>query len=194
VTVTLVDQALAAPECVLSVMGAHAGEGVDVIFERKMADVDATGLTFWVAKSPKARPAQVRSLCAARAGYVIFLEAATPSGARPTVTSDPASEYSTDQVNWLPLPAGIGPVTGKMDNSATAFVFDRLAAGSSRVLDLWQYADRHDASQPVRFILGRSTICAVRGDMTGHSRRMKSRFRRVVAVGRLAEPACIWLR
>lgn len=193
-SVTLLDQALAAPECVISVMGDHAGEGVDAIFERKIADIRVEGRTLWVAKSAKARPIQVQSLCAAQPGYVVFVEAATRGGARPTIASDPASEYSVNGLEWLPLPAGIGPVTGKMDRSATAFVFDRLATQSSRILDLWQYSDRLDTSRPVRFVLGRSTMCASRANMTAHPQRMKSRFRRIVAVGVLAEPYCVWLR
>jgi hypothetical protein len=193
-SVTLLDQALAAPECILSVMGDHAGEGIDAIFERKIADIHVAGRTFWVATSAKARPVQVQSLCVAQPGYVVFVEAATRGGARPTIASDPASEYSGNQMEWLPLPAGIGPVTGKIDKSAVAFVFDRLATDSSRTLDLWQYSDRLDVIRPVRFMLGCSTMCAVRADMTTHLQRTKSRFRRIVAVGALAEPYCVWLR
>jgi hypothetical protein len=190
----LVDQALAAPGCVISVMGGHAGEGVDAIFKRKMADVDTVGRTFWVARSPKARPGQVQQLCAAECGYVIFVEPAIARGARPTTACDSASEYSGDRVEWRPFPHGIGLVTGKLDDAATAFVFDQLTMDAGRVLDLWQYADASDESNPIRFILGRSTVCAVRADMSANPRRMKSRYRAVVAVARLAEPYSVWLR
>lgn len=190
----LVDQALAASGCVISVMGNHAGEGVDTIFERKVADVEAVGRTFWVARSAKARPGQVQQLCAAQRGYVIFVEPATAGGAKPTTASDSASEYSDDRAKWLPLPRGIGPVTGKMADAATAFVFDQLTTDTSRVLDLWQYADGSDMSSPVRFILGCSTVCAVREDMRAHLQRMKSRYRTIVAVARLVEPYSAWLR
>ena len=166
----LVDRALAASGCVISVMGDHAGEGVDVIFQRKIVDVVALGRTFWVARSPKARPAQVQQLCAAQTGYVIFVEPATAGGARPTTASDSASEYSGDRAKWLPLPQGMSPVTGKMDGATTAFVFDQLTTDTSRVLDLWQYADGSDASTPVRFLLGRSTVCAVRAGMSANPR------------------------
>ena len=47
---SLLDEAGSAPACVLSVMGAHAGESVDAIFGRKMADCRIAGLTFWVVK------------------------------------------------------------------------------------------------------------------------------------------------
>ena len=190
----LVEQALAAADCVISVMGDHAGEGVDAIFNRKMADIDAVGRTFWVARSAKARPGRVQQLCAAKPGYVIFVEPATAGGARPTTASDSASEYSGDRAQWLPLPQGMGPVTGKMDDATTAFVFDQLTTDTSRVLDLWQYADGSDVNSPVRFLLGRSTVCAVRADMSAHPRRMKSRYRTIVAVARLVEPYSAWLR
>jgi hypothetical protein len=192
--VALVDQALAASGCVISVMGDHAGEGVDAIFKRKMADVDVVGRTFWVARSAKARPGQVQQLCAAQRGYVIFVEPATAGGAKPTTASDSASEYSGDHAKWLPLPQGMGPVTGKMDDAATAFVFDQMTTEASRVLDLWQYADGSDMGSPVRFTLACSTVYAVREDMSAHPQRMKSRYRTVVAVARLVEPYSAWLR
>lgn len=130
----LVDQALAASGCVISVMGDHAGEGVDAIFKRKMADIEAVRRTFWVARSARARPGQVQKLCAAQRGYVIFVEPATAGGVKPTSASDSASEYSGDRAKWLPLPQGIGPVTGKMDDAATAFVFDRLTKGTGHLV------------------------------------------------------------
>jgi hypothetical protein len=130
---TLLHEALGAPWCVISVMGAHAGEGVDEIFDRKVADCRTAGRTLWVAKSAKARPRQVQELRA-----------------------------------WA------GDVEG--------------------VLDLWRYADAANQDLPVKFKLGLSTVCAVRRDMASHPDRMKSRFRGIVAAGRLVEPYCTWVR
>jgi hypothetical protein len=141
------------------------------IFSRKISDCREIGRTFWVAKSAKARPAQVQALCDSSHGYVIFVEPATPGGARPTKASDSATAYSPDRAAWLPLPSGMGPVTGQMDHSATALVFDDLATDVDRTLDLWRYAD-----------------------MSTHPDRMKSRCRRIVAVARLAEPYCVWVK
>jgi hypothetical protein len=59
----LLDEALDASECVISVMGAHADEDADAIFGRKIDDCETVGRTFWVAKSAKARPAQVQAIC-----------------------------------------------------------------------------------------------------------------------------------
>lgn len=69
----LFEEALNCPQCVISVMGAHAGEGVDEIFQRKHADIRRTGRTFWLMKSPKARPSHVQELCKVIPAYAIFI-------------------------------------------------------------------------------------------------------------------------
>jgi hypothetical protein len=81
-----------------------------------------------------------------------------------------------------------------MDNSATGLVLDELTTDVDRTVDLWAYADAADSDQPLKFILGLSTACAVRKDMSAHPERMKSRYRRVVAVARLTDPYCVWLQ
>ena len=191
---SLLDDALSASECVVSVMGAHAGEDADAIFGRKIEDCRIVGRTFWVAKSAKARPAQVQAMCRSGSSYAIFVEPATPGAARPTTESDSAAEYSPDGVMWSSLPDGLGPVTGQIDGHAAALVFDRLVTDLDRTIDLWEYADGANPDMPLKFTLGLSTVCAVRRDMSAHPSRMKSRRRRVVAVARLAQPYCVWLR
>jgi hypothetical protein len=176
------------------VMGDHAGEGVDEIFHRKTTDIERTAKTFWLMKSPKARPAQVQALCKKIPTYTIFVEPATGGGARPTTREDAAREYSGDRQLWHRLPEGVSPVAGKIDASAAALVFDMLTTSVNGTLDLWGYGDFPDAQKPVKFILGCSTVCAIRKDMTPHPERMKSRYREIVAVARLAEPYCVWLR
>jgi len=191
---TLLEEALAAPGCVLSVMGAHAGEDADEIFRRKIADCASLGFTFWVAKSAKARPRPVQTLCTSGGKYVVFIEPATSGGTRPTMESTRAREYSEDGVRWSTFPDGMGPVTGQMDRTAVALVLADLTIEVRGAIDLWKYADWSNASGPVRFALGVSTICAVRQDTSGCSSRMKSRLRAAVAVARLVEPYCAWVR
>jgi len=190
----LLQAALDAPWCVISVMGAHAGEEVDAIFDRKVTDCKTSGRTFWVAKSAKARPGQVQELCATSSGHVVFVEPATPGGARPTTQAERATEFSADRVDWSALPQGVGPVTGQLGGAATALVFDQLVTDVDGMLDLWRYAEAATPEVPVRFKLGLSTICTVQKDMTSHPDRMKSRYRRIVAVGRLVEPYCAWVK
>lgn len=175
-------------------MGDHAGEGVDAIFHRKVADIKRTETTFWVIKSSKARPAQVQSLCKKTPAYTIFVEPATRGGARPTTREDAAKEYSENGQVWHRLPEGIGPVTGKIDASAAALVFDMMTILVNGTLDLWDYGDFSDIQKPLKFMLGCSTFCAIRKKMTPHPERMISRYRGILAVARLAEPYCVWLR
>src|SRR3989338_5554217 len=106
----LLEAALAGPNCVVSVMGDHAGEGAVEIFNRKKADINRLGKTFWLMRSSKARPAQVHGMCATILAYTIFVEPATKGGARPTTAEDAAKEYSDDRVLWHRLPEGLSPV------------------------------------------------------------------------------------
>lgn len=192
---TLLKEALSASRCVLSVMGDHAGEGVAAIFQRKMADIKKATITFWLVKSPKAKPTLVQDLCGGRPAYVLFVAPATMGGARPTESDEKAVEYSVDGLSWRTLPVGLGPVTGRLDSGAYALVFDALAAVEQEIpADLWSYADFADPGKPIRTILGCSTVCAMKKDMMNHPKRMKSRFRKIVAVARMTAPYCVFVR
>jgi hypothetical protein len=188
------ENALASPHCIISVMGSHAGECADVIFDRKKSDILAAGMAFWLIRSPKARPAHVQKMCSTSPGYTIFVEPSTKGGARPTIESKPAKEFSHDRIIWQRLPIGIGPVTGKLDRGATALVFETLTTSIGGVLDLWNYSEYSDISRPLKFTLGCSTICSVRKESEAHIERMKSRYRGIVAVARMKEPFCVWVR
>jgi hypothetical protein len=191
---TPLEEALNSPQCVISVMGEHAGEGVDAIFKRKIDDIERIGKTFWLMRSPKARPEQVHRICKTTPAYAIFIEPATEGSARPTTVEDASREYSQDKVLWHLLPEGISPVTGKLDANATALIFDLMTTQVSGTLDLWGYGNASDVQKPIRFILGCSTVCAIRKDLASNPDRMKSRWRGIVAVARFAEPYCVWLR
>lgn len=163
---TLLETALACPRCIISVMGDHAGEGVDEIFERKIVDIERTGRTFWLMKSPKARPAQVHKICRPTPAYTIFVEPATKGGARPTTRDDAAREYSGDGNMWHRLPECISPVTGKLDSGAAALIFDMMTTVVRGTIDLCGYGDFSVPQKSLKFILGCSTACAIQKDMT----------------------------
>jgi hypothetical protein len=185
---------MAAPNCVVSVMGDHAGEGAGDIFIRKIADINRLGKTFWLIRSPKARPAQVQEMCATISVYTVFVEPATKGGARPTTAEDAAKEYSDDRVLWHRLPDGLSPVTGKLDAGSTALVFDIMTTDVNGTLDLWEYGELSENPKPLRFVLGCSTVCSIRMDTKSLPEKMKSRYRGIVAVARLANPFCVWVR
>lgn len=184
----LLATALTADCVVLSVMGPHAGEDEGRIFARKIADVEATGRTFWLHRSPRARPDVVRR---SRPTFVLFITPAIASGARPTNETASATEYAADGVQWTPIPPDHSPVTGKLP--ASALVLSGLTQCDG-VIDLWTYADAESSEEPVRLRLGASTVLARRGDTSGHPDRMTSRKRRVLAVGSLAEVGCVYVR
>jgi len=184
---------------VLSVMGPHAGEESGAIFARKIADIREVGRTFWVLRSHKAKPDMIQtigtSVCSGSGERLCaFLAPSSPGGAVPTKTSAAATEYSADRSKWHTLPVGISPVTGQMTKGTCALVFDQLSLRASAVVDLWQYADFFNRELPVKIRQGASTVCMARGNTSAHPDRMKSRFRQVVAVGRLVEPFAVWLR
>lgn len=190
----LLEAALECPQCIVSVMGDHAGEDSDAIFNRKKADIERLGVTYWLMRSPKARPPQVQEICKSFPAYAIFVEPASKGGARLTTIEEEAKEYSDDGVLWHPLPKDLSRVTGKLDTGAAALVFDTMTTDVSATLDLWDYGEASNVHKPLRFILGCSTVCAVRKDTKSLSGKMKSRYRGIVTIARLADPYCVWVR
>jgi len=184
---------------IFSVMGPHAGEDSDTIFTRKIADIRNVGRTFWVIRSHKAKPDMVQAVCTKVCEkpeklFCGFLAPSSPGGAMPTKTAAAAVEFSADRVKWEALPAGISPVTGKMASNTCALVFDDLYLLSSTIVDLWQYADFFDPMKPVKIRQGASTLGVAYKDTSAHPDKMKSHFRQVIAVGRLAYPFAVWLK
>lgn len=158
---------------VLSVMGPHAGESVDAIFERKIEDVRRCGRTFWLFKSPAANPSRATAFKPER---VLFLAPVAKNGARPTTASSAATEFSRDGVTWETLPA-ISPITGKLP--AYALVLSTLALVDEEI-DLGAYVT-YDG-KPVVFRLGASTLLAQPVTSATIGKR-----RRVIAVGRIED-------
>ncbi len=191
---TILDTALKLSKCVVSVMGEHAGESIDVIFDRKKADIKRLNVTYWLMRSPKARPTQVQELNETVPKYTIFVEPSTKGGARPTTEDLTATEYSSDGKIWNKFPKDLGRVTGKMDRSSTALVFDMMTTDVKGILDFWDYGDAIEINKPLKFILGCSTVCAIKKDTKSHPERMKSHYRGIIAVARFAYPYCVWVR
>lgn len=182
---------------IISVIGSHAGENEEEIFRRKINDIDSSGKTFWLIKSWQAKPDMVQEICRHAEDknknvYCIFIEASTFGGAVPTKQASSAQYYSSDNSGWLEIPDNISPVTGKIDRSAYALIFDNLKMYDGNI-DLWDYADFFNQSNPVKISQGASTLCATRQDMRDIQNKIKSRFRRIVAIGKLCKPFGVWL-
>lgn len=95
-------------------VGLHAGETLDQILARKQAEYDATGMIFWGYGGSNCHPVNqvqpfVRSHIEESPAGIHLVMAPINSVADPQVL--PATEYSSDNVNWSPIPKGIN-VTG----------------------------------------------------------------------------------
>lgn len=180
----------------LSVVGFHAGESGAEIFARKKREIVDAGKSFWLIKSFKAKTEDIQKFCKCALSegeevFCLFLEASQKGGAQPTKTSSLASQFSSDNIHWSEIPKEIR-VTGKIDKNTTALVLESLETNNKKGIkvDLWNYSDFLDKSSPVRFMQGASTICAIKKYNEG----MKSRYREVVAFGKLTEPFAVWLK
>lgn len=184
---------------VISISGPHAGELENDIFRRKKEDIIKIGRTFWLSKSRKAKPPDVQSICiqAKTEGPncpCIFIEPSAPRGSKDTKRNDIATQYSEDARIWRDLPKGLGPVTGNLNGKAHALVFSQLywVADQDVPINLWDYAEfKHEL--PIK--TARSpTVCAIKKDTSGQEGKMKSHIRKIVAVGTLSEPYCVYIR
>jgi hypothetical protein len=183
----------------ISVMGPHAGESEAEIFKRKIGDIEKIGKTFWLIKSHQGKPDKVQHICKRakeedKAVYCIFIEASSNMGAIPTKAASLAKSYSGDGKIWESLPAELSGVTGKIDTSTYALVFNQLELVRQERIDLWDYANYFEQEDPVRIFQGGSTLCAAKKDMKNHRNRMQAHIRKVIALGRLCPPFCVWLR
>jgi hypothetical protein len=172
---------------VLMVVGWHATEPLDQIIQRKCIDINVLGYTIWVYQSQKAGALTVQQFGRDYPNALVyFLE----GRAYPTVSVNRAENVSEDGRSWMPIANDIGKVTGKLPGAG--LVITELRAESNHEIDLWKYCEVPGVG-PVEFRRGASTVC-VCPVQEGLRRGMKSRFRKVVAVARLAPPYALFLK
>jgi hypothetical protein len=178
------------PKCpaVLSIIGWHAGETPADIIQRKRADIQKTSSTIWLYQSQLASIQDVQRFGRAYPNAAVyFLE----GSAYPATTAQAAREMSSNGSSWVPLPPGIGSVTGRLP-SGGLFIGALSSPLLNHEVDLWEYFE-HSTSKPLRFRQGASTACVV-VSQAGPVQGMTSRLRKVVAIGQLAPPYAVYLR
>lgn len=179
-------------------MGPHCGYTPTQIFERKMNDIQSLGFTFWSMKSRMAQPDLVQSLSKKNGGtaYVILIQPATPGGAKDTTIPNYAQQFSPDNRHWYQFDKRLCKVMVNIRRDAFAFRFDKITLIENKhiVLDLWNYASYLETNKAIRTGQGFSTVCAEKKDTRYYPDRMLSHEREIVAVARLIEPYCVWLR
>lgn len=183
---------------VISIMGPHAGESEEEIFERKRREIEDTGKSFWLHKSYNAKPDVVQdiskeALKKSNTPLCIFIQASSKKGAQPTKQADRMREFSVDKKNWKKIPSGI-LVTGSSKNSFI-MVFNKLdLIERKEFLNLWNYSLFGTPGKAVKMALGASTVCSLKESSEDDQNKMKSNLRKVVAVGELTHPFAAWVR
>jgi hypothetical protein len=104
-------------------VGNHAGESWDEILTRKRQEYEKTGQIFWGYGGGSCHPlTQVQPfarLAVKKFGSIYLVMEPIESRAEPEIL--PATEYSPDGVNWLPMPEGISVL-----GSRFALVLDEI--------------------------------------------------------------------
>ncbi len=182
---------------IFSVIGTNADEKIEGILKRKIDDINKIGFTFWVYKSNQASPKTVQDFCKKaktenKKVFCIFIKPSTPNGARPTKIKLSAKEFSTDNKKWKKLPKKLGPVTGAINRNVYALKFSKIEKINSSI-NLWDYAD-YLTKKSIRIRLGNSTLCAIKKNTNREVDKIRTPIRRVIAVGHLHKPFCIWVR
>ena len=116
-------------------VGAHAGESLEQIMERKNQEHKQTGMIFWGYGGSACHPLhQVQPFArmhVKRSGSIVLVMQSVFSRANPDVVE--ASEYSEDGINWKPLPKG-----NKVTGSKYALILDEIKPQSLEI-DSTQY-------------------------------------------------------
>lgn len=108
------------PRIVFSIIGEHAGEDLDTIFNRKQRDIDQCGRTHWMVSIHPDIACKINELVREGETYVFFLHAQS-GNARPATSETKAQGYVdlygikhsfTDQQS---------AVTGRINSHAYAF-------------------------------------------------------------------------
>ena len=90
---------------------------------------------------------------------------------------------------WAKVPKGVR-ITGKIDARSTALVLDELRVITRpQIFDLWEYSE-FNTGNPIRLQLGASTVCCEQSPSVG----MHSRYRDIVAIGKLYAPYAVSIR
>jgi len=180
---------------IISVVGAHGGDELDRILDKKIQDIEMVGFAFWMTRSVSIRP---ETICPLREIDCCFISASGSSkkhpygNAKPAVTSEIALEYSVDMKSWVDIPEFF-TITGKLsDGLGRAMVINELERCDNMEIDLWKWSSylRHEV--PLNFRPWNSSIPSI--NVPPSTLGPKARTRRVIARARLCYPFCVWLR
>ena len=107
---------------VFSLVGPHAGQALEEIFERKIKDCTDLNQTFWVYHSHRCTKSLLNTH---KPSEVWFVSASKPGAAKQTKSSTIAQQFFKDN-QWFDFPQNLSPVTGRIHSKSTAFQLTNL--------------------------------------------------------------------
>ena len=178
-------------------VGTHANEEIGHIFARKIAEIRRFGKTYWAYRSSIANPKAVQKFGLKaekekKAVVCLFIGASSEGVTKPTKGSQKALWHSLNKKDWLRIPND-NLITGS-NRSSFALVLNKIDLMDNAYIDLWRYSQNNNPEKAVRIMLGSSTICCLKHSSENDPSKMKSRYRRVLAVGTLVSPYGVWLK
>ncbi|GGA90127.1 hypothetical protein [Puia dinghuensis] len=174
-------------------VGNHAGETFEQILARKQKEFDKTGMTFWGYGGAACHPVnQVRPFAYSQVkkkGAIYLLMHAVKSNHDQNPL--PAKEYSTDGVNWEPIPDGI-VVTG----SKYALVLDEIHPSDLEV-DMNQFSVGIGPSKDKlasEYLTGRTDKACLEAVLGTTTKVDKPTVRKIDYTAQLQDPFAVLLR
>jgi len=107
-----------------TIIGTHAGETIDKIFDRKINDINTVGHTYWLFHSSKVSKDVLTKLVPTK---IMFLLPKIIGSAKPTKSSTTGNRFisftNNSEISFNPL---LSPVTGKISNKSIAFKLSNI--------------------------------------------------------------------
>ena len=156
---------------VFSLVGPHAGQSLEEIFERKIKDCEVLKETFWVYQS---------SCCTKglfdthKPSEILFISASKPGAAKQTKSSTLAQQFFKNK-QWFGFNKDLSPVTGRIHSKSTAFQLTNLRM-VNETIDFNDYTDI-TTNKPLRF----SQFCSTTIGAMSENNTEESRLRTICA-------------
>ena len=174
-------------------VGNHAGESFEQILARKQKEFDKTGMTFWGYGGSACHPVnQVRPFAFSqvkKSGHIYLLMHSVKSNYDQNPL--PAREYSTDGINWDPIPEGI-IVTG----SKYALVLEEIRPSDLEV-DMNQFSVGIGPSRDKiasEYLTGRTDKACLEAVIESKKKAEKPAMKQIDYTAQLQDPYAVLLR
>ena len=156
---------------IFSLVGPHAGQYLEEIFERKIKDCETLNETFWVFQSSRCTKSLFDTH---KPSEVWFISASKPGAAKQTKSSTLAQQFFKNN-QWFDFNKDLSPVTGRIHSKSTAFQLTNLRLVNETV-DFNNYADIV-TNKPLHF----SQFCSTTIGTISKNKSEESRLRTICA-------------